>query len=190
MSDGFAIVRIVQIFSFLYWSFEIESTKDQLCPSKVQVLCHLRASTGLVRSEWGNRYIYEVACKKYLIDTALDRVWSLDLHAHYALKQFFHLLVSFFYLTGTVLCGSLLADYFQFFPALSQLLLFFPGSGFESLNKEIYCMYSIQLCFICRPSDSTVWTVATSALAVVRRSNHPARSHPQTTRLDVESLLC
>jgi hypothetical protein len=45
-------------------------------------------------------------------------------------------------------------------------------------------MYDIKLCFICRPSDSTVsedagiepGTVATTALAV-RRSNHSARSH-------------
>ncbi len=41
---GFAVV---QILSFLYWSLEIESTKDQLWPSKVQVLGHLRVSTGL-----------------------------------------------------------------------------------------------------------------------------------------------
>ncbi len=45
-----------------------------------------------------------------------------------------------------------------------------------------FCLYNIQHCFICRPSDSTVptdagiepRTVATSALAV-RRSNHQAR---------------
>ncbi len=48
------------------------------------------------------------------------------------------------------------------------------GGGFFS-----FCSYSIQHCFICRPSDSTVptnagiepRTVATCALAV-RRSNH------------------
>ncbi len=48
-------------------------------------------------------------------------------------------------------------------------------------------MYCIQHCFICRPSDSTVLedagmeprTVATSALAV-RRSNHSARSYPES----------
>jgi hypothetical protein len=39
-------------------------------------------------------------------------------------------------------------------------------------------MYFIQHCLICCPSDFTVWTVATSALAV-RRSNHMARYHPQ-----------
>jgi hypothetical protein len=44
-------------------------------------------------------------------------------------------------------------------------------------------MYFIQHCFICRPSDSTVWTVATLALAV-RRS--------PTTRLDLvhNSAIC
>ncbi len=60
----------------------------------------------------------------------------------------------------------------------------------NNLNRGIFlycflCMYFIQHCFICRPSDSTVSavagmeprTVATSALAV-RRSNHSARSHP------------
>jgi len=49
--------------------------------------------------------------------------------------------------------------------------------------------YFIQHCFICRPSDSTVSedagieprTVANTALAV-RRSNHSAKSHPQTTK--------
>ena len=49
------------------------------------------------------------------------------------------------------------------------------------------CMYFIQHCFICRPSDSTVSedagieprTVATSALAV-RRSSHSATSHPHS----------
>jgi hypothetical protein len=43
----------------------------------------------------------------------------------------------------------------------------------------LFCLYNIQHCFICRPSDSTVptdagiepRTVATGALAV-RRSNH------------------
>jgi hypothetical protein len=51
--------------------------------------------------------------------------------------------------------------------------IFFGGIFFS------FCSYSIQHCFICRPSDSTVptdagiepWTVATGALAV-RRSNH------------------
>jgi hypothetical protein len=46
-------------------------------------------------------------------------------------------------------------------------------------------MYVIQHCFICRPSDSTVWedagieprTFATFALTA-RRSNYTARSHP------------
>ncbi len=50
-------------------------------------------------------------------------------------------------------------------------------------------MYDIQLCFICRPSDSTVSedaviehrTVATKLLAV-RRSNHSARSQPHSAR--------
>ena len=60
-------------------------------------------------------------------------------------------------------------------------------------------MYCIQHCFICRPSESTVSedtgieprTVAPSALAARRFSNHYARSHPQTrldrihTRLDL-----
>jgi hypothetical protein len=51
------------------------------------------------------------------------------------------------------------------------------------------CMYFIQHCLICRPSDSTVSedagiefrTVATMALAV-RCSNHSARSHPHSAR--------
>ncbi len=55
-------------------------------------------------------------------------------------------------------------------------------------NRGIFlCMYFIQHCFICRPSDSTVSedagieprTVATSALAV-RRSCHLATSHPHS----------
>jgi hypothetical protein len=52
------------------------------------------------------------------------------------------------------------------------------------------CMYAIQHCFICRPSDSTVSddagieprTVAPTALTV-RRSHHSARCHP--TRLNL-----
>ncbi len=51
------------------------------------------------------------------------------------------------------------------------------------------CMYFIQHCFICRPSDSTVSedalieprTVATSALAI-RRSSHTATSHPHSAK--------
>ncbi len=60
-------------------------------------------------------------------------------------------------------------------------------TGFESVKffKFFLCMYFIQHCFICRPSDSTVSedagieprTVATAALAV-RRSSHSATSHP------------
>ncbi len=53
----------------------------------------------------------------------------------------------------------------------------------------LFCLYNIQYCFICRPSDSTVptdagiepRTVATGALAV-RHSNHWARSHPHWAR--------
>ncbi len=53
--------------------------------------------------------------------------------------------------------------------------------------RIFFCMYFIQHCFICRPSDSTVpedagiepRTVATSASAV-RRSSHPATSHPHS----------
>ncbi len=56
--------------------------------------------------------------------------------------------------------------------------------GFHGFFFFFLCC--IQNCFICRPSDSTVSedagietrTVATSLAA--RRSNHPARSHPQT----------
>jgi hypothetical protein len=52
----------------------IESTKDRLCPSKAQVSYFaIEGLLGLIRSERGNRYIYEVACKKYFIDTVLDR---------------------------------------------------------------------------------------------------------------------
>jgi hypothetical protein len=56
---------------------------------------------------------------------------------------------------------------------------------FRYLFLDFVCMYFIQHCFTCRPSDSTVSedagieprTVATSALAV-RRSRHSATSHP------------
>ncbi len=52
---------------------------------------------------------------------------------------------------------------------------------------DFLCMYLIQHCFICRPSDSTVSedagieprTIAASAL-VVRCSSHSATSQPQT----------
>ncbi len=68
------------------------------------------------------------------------------------------------------------------------------------LNRRIvriFYMYFIQLCFICRPEDSSVLedagieprTIETLVLEV-RRSNHLARSYPQgqissTTRLDL-----
>jgi hypothetical protein len=67
--------------------------------------------------------------------------------------------------------------------------LFLSVAHIDTVLKEDFFspffMYSIQHCFICRPSDSTVsenagfepGTVATTALAV-RRSDHLARSHP------------
>ncbi len=74
---------------------------------------------------------------------------------------------------------SLLPEHVRIFFFTGDFLIFF------------LFMYNIQHCFICRPSDSTVSedagielrTVATTALAV-RRSDHSARSHPQT-RLDL-----
>jgi hypothetical protein len=67
------------------------------------------------------------------------------------------------------------------------------GGGIQFLTGFFWifsCMYFIQHCFICRPSDSTVSedagieprTVATSALAV-RRSSHSATLHLIHTRL-------
>ncbi len=104
-------------------------------------------------------------------------------------KQFFPSLSYFFCLTGTVSCGALLANYFQFFPALSHMLFFFPGSGFESLNRGIFCffIYLLQHCFICRLLDTTVWTVATSALAA-RWSNHMARLIHNSARCRIIAL--
>ncbi len=66
-----------------------------------------------------------------------------------------------------------------------RALLLAGGGGLESniiTMGFLFFMYLIELCFICRPSDSTVaenagiesMTVATLAL-VVRRSNHSAK---------------
>jgi hypothetical protein len=93
-------------------------------------------------------------------------------------KQFFPSLSHFFSLTGTVFCEALLENYFGFFQLFESLVIFLPWIRVRIIKQGDFSMYCIQHCFICRPSDSTVWTAATSALAV-RRSNHSARSHPQ-----------
>jgi len=77
---------------------------------------------------------------------------------------------------------------------LSIICKYFKNHGLESLKGNFlklktFFMYNIQHCFICHPSDSTVSedagieprTVATTALAVIR-SNHSARSYPQSAR--------
>ncbi len=72
---------------------------------------------------------------------------------------------------------------------LKKMSIFFHFLNLRILNRGFFliflCMYFIQYCFICRPSNSTVSedagieprTVATSALAV-RRSSQSATSHP------------
>ncbi len=71
-------------------------------------------------------------------------------------------------------------------------------NSYDYLNGEIvfFLQYFIQHCFICRPSNSTVYenagieprTFATSALSV-RRSNHSARSRQHSARSHPQKLL-
>ncbi len=74
----------------------------------------------------------------------------------------------------------------NFIYSKQNMKLFFRWDFGRFFFLSVYCTY-IQHCFICRPSDSSVSedagiaprTVATSALAAVRRSNHSATSHLQ-----------